>query len=167
MIRYDDANWFYQAMRRMADPAPMAWFYSHTLHHIDRFIFRLTRGRHTFANLIAGLPVVMLTTLGAKSGERHTQPVAGLPDGERMAVIGSNFGQRHHPGWYHNLRANPRASINVGGVTKDVVAYEAKGAERERLWQLGLEVHPAWAHYERRVSRYRHIPIMVLTPVKE
>jgi deazaflavin-dependent oxidoreductase (nitroreductase family) len=150
-------------IRRQAGAAPMARLLARTFHHLDRLVFRLTKGRLTFAHLITGLPVVMLTTTGAKSSKPRTLPVLGIPDGERMAVMASNWGQCRHPGWYYNLRANPRASVTVGDVTRAVSAYEAEGEERERLWQRGLEFNPAWVGYQRRAAN-RRFPVMVLTP---
>jgi deazaflavin-dependent oxidoreductase (nitroreductase family) len=163
VVSYEDANPFHRLMRWQAATAPMSRLWARTLHHLDRLVFRLTKGRHTFVNLVSGLPVVMLTTTGAKSRKPRTLPVLGIPDGERMGIIASNWGQRRHPSWYHNLRTNPRASISVEGVSSDVLAYEAEGEERDRLWQRGLEVYPGWVGYERRASN-RRIPIMVLTP---
>lgn len=166
VLRYDDANLIYRVMRWQAGTAPMAWFWAHTLHHVDRPVFRLTRGRHTFASLVSGLPVIMLTTVGARSGRLRTVPVLGLPDGDAMVVVASNYGQRRHPSWYHNLRGEPRAWISVRGLTRSVVAREAEGEERERLWRRGLEVYPGWTGYERRAFN-RRIPVMVLTPTGE
>ena len=141
----------------------MSWVYVRVLHHIDRPLYRLTRGRHSFVSLVSGLPVVMLTTTGARTRQQRVSPVVGLPDGDNLAVIASNWGQRHHPAWYHNLRAHPDAIVAVGGVTRRVRASEAIGEERERLWRRALAVYPGWAAYERRV-RHRRIPVMVLTP---
>jgi deazaflavin-dependent oxidoreductase (nitroreductase family) len=69
----------------------------------------------------------MLTTTGARSGLVRTLPVLGLPDGDGMILIASNFGRPHNPSWYHNLRANPQATIAVGGVSRAVVARELDG----------------------------------------
>jgi deazaflavin-dependent oxidoreductase (nitroreductase family) len=153
-------------MVRMAATRPMSWFYARTIHHVDRIVFRLTGGRHTFVALASGLPVVMLTTTGARSGAPRSVPVLGIPVGERVAVIGSNYGQRHHPAWYHNLRANPRASITMNGVTRAMEGREASDEERERLWRRGLEIYPGWSIYEQRAST-RQIPIVVLSPVAD
>ena len=112
---------------------------------------------------MTGLPVVMLTTVGVRSKRPRTLPLLGLPDGERTVVIASNYGQRRHPAWYLNLRADPEATITAGGVSRRVVAREAEGDERERLWRLGLAVYPGWAGYERRASN-RRIPVMMLSP---
>ena len=144
----------------------MSWVYVRVLHHVDRPIYRLTGGRQTFVSLATGLPVVMLTTTGARTGRQRVWPVLGLPDDDNLVVIASNWGQRHHPAWYHNLRAHPDAIVAVGGVTRRVRASEAIGEERERLWRRALAVYPGWAAYERRV-RHRRIPVMVLTPVTD
>ena len=112
------------------------------LHRIDRPVYRLTRGRHTFASLVSGLPVVMLTTTGARSGQRRSVPVLGLPTDDGLAVIASNYGQRRHPAWYHNLRANPEGEVTVEGATRRFRAREAEGERRDRIWRAALEVYP-------------------------
>ena len=165
-MRYREANPIQRFMRWSAATAPMSWLYVRVLHHIDRPIHRLTRGRHSFVSLVSGLPVVMLTTTGAKTRQQRVSPVIGLPDGDNLVVMASNWGQRHHPAWYHNLRAYPEATVTVGGVARRVRASEAIGEERERLWRRGLEVYPGWAAYERRVP-HRRIPVMVLAPVTD
>ncbi|MGE5635989.1 MAG: nitroreductase family deazaflavin-dependent oxidoreductase [Nocardioidaceae bacterium] len=124
---------------------------------------RLTRGRHTLASLVSGLPVVTLTTTGARSGEPRTVPVLGLPTPDGVAVIASNWGQRRHPDWYHNLRANPVGQITVGGVTRRFRAEEATGEERDRIWEEGLRIYPGWGQYEARAS-HRRFTVFVLRP---
>ena len=162
-MRYGEANPFRRFMRNLAATAPMSWLFARTLHHVDRPVFRLPGGRLTFANLVSGLPVVMLSTTGGKSGIERTVPLLGLPDGEVLAVIASNHGARRHPAWYLDLLANPEATLSVAGRTRRVVTREAEGGERERLWRLGLAVYPGWAGYERRAGEGR-IPVMVLSP---
>ena len=134
------------------------------LHHLDRLTCRLTRGRHTFTSWLSGVPVVMLTTTGAKTGQQRTSPVIAVPDGDNLVVIGSNWGQRQHPAWYHNLCAHPAATVTVGGVRRRVQAHEALGEERERLWQRDLEVYPGRTAYERRAPGSAHPPVVVLAP---
>jgi deazaflavin-dependent oxidoreductase (nitroreductase family) len=85
-----------------------------------------------------------------------------MPDGERLVVIASNYGRQHNPAWYYNLRADPRASIEIGGVTRDVVAHELHGAERERYYQRGVDVYPGFTLYERRA--HREIPVLAFDP---
>lgn len=160
---YADANPFYRFMWSFAATAPVSWLFARTLHHIDLLVFRLTKEQHTFVSRVSGLPVIMLTTTGAKSGKSHTLPLLGFPDGERMVVIASNYGRLNHPSWYYNLLANPEAEINVDGTMRRVVAREIEGEERQRLWRRGLEVYPGWSGYERRAGG-RRIPVMVLSP---
>ena len=88
--------------------------------------------------------------------------VLGLPDGDRVVVVASNYGRPHHPNWYYNLLANPRASIEIGGVARRVVAHELDGAERERCYQRGVDVYPGFTLYQRRVRR--RIPVLALDP---
>jgi deazaflavin-dependent oxidoreductase (nitroreductase family) len=165
-VRYREANPFQRFMRWSAATAPVSWLYVRVLHHIDRLIYRLTRGRHTFVSWVSGLPVVMLTTTGAKTGQQRVWPVLGVPDGDNLVVMASNWGQRHHPAWYYNLRAHPTATVTMGGVSRRVRAHEASGDERERLWQWGLEVYPGYAAYERRAAN-RRIPVVVLASMSD
>jgi deazaflavin-dependent oxidoreductase (nitroreductase family) len=148
-------------MRRFAASGPGSWFFARVLHHIDRPIFRLTGGRHTLASLVSGLPVVMITTTGARSGVERTLPVLGLPTPDGLAVIASNYGQERHPSWYYNLRANPQGYVTVDGVRSAFRASEAEGDVRARIWQEGLSVYPGWSQYERRAS-HRQIAVFVL-----
>ena len=91
-MRHRDANPIQRFIRWSAATAPVSWLYMRVLHHIDRPIYRLTRGRHTAVNLVSGLPVVMLTTTGAKTGQQRVWPVLGLPDGDNLVVMASNWG---------------------------------------------------------------------------
>jgi deazaflavin-dependent oxidoreductase (nitroreductase family) len=159
-----EANPVQRLVRVSAAWGPMSWFYARTLHHLDRAVYRMTRGRATFASWVAGLPIVMLTTTGAKSGRRHTLPLVAVPERERLIVIASNYGQSRNPAWYHNLRANPRATIAFEGSNRDVVARELAGPERERHYARGIEIYPGWRQYRKRAA-HRQIPVMELTPV--
>jgi len=160
---YVDANAIQRLLRSFAASGPGSWLFARILHHIDRPVYRLTRGRHTFASLVSGLPVAMLTTTGARSGLPRTVPVLGLPLSDGLAVIASNYGQERHPSWYYNLRANPTGEVDFDGVKRRFCATEARGERRERIWQQGLRVYPGWSQYERRASD-RRIAIFVLGP---
>ena len=158
---FADANAIQRLLRRFAASGPGSWLFARILHHIDRPVYRLTGGRHTFAALVSGLPVVMLTTTGARSGLQRTVPVLGLPTSDGIAVIASNYGQAHDPAWYYNLRADPAGEIAVDGERRRFRAVEAQGDQRDRIWQQGLRVYPGWSQYERRASN-RRIAIFVL-----
>ena len=163
-VKYQDANPIQRFLRWSAATAPVSWLYLRVVHHIDRLSYRLTRGRHTLSGWLSGLPVIILTTTGAKTGQQRTSPVVGVPDGDNLVVVASNWGQRHAPGWYYNLRAHPTATVTVGAVSRRVRAREAIGDERDRLWQRDLEFYPGRAAYERRAAN-RRIPVVMLTPV--
>jgi deazaflavin-dependent oxidoreductase (nitroreductase family) len=163
-IVYDEANGLQKLVRRFAAGGPGSWLFARVAPQIDRPVHKLTRGRHTFASLISGLPVVMLTTTGAKSGQQRTVPVLGIPTSDGLAVIASNWGQRRHPAWYHNLRAHPEAEIAVDGDRRRVRAVEADEERRSRIWEEGLRVYPGFGQYERRASQ-RRISVFVLEPV--
>ncbi len=133
------------------------------LHHIDRIVFRRTQGRETFTSWVTGLPIVMLTTTGAKSGSRRTPPRDRNPS--RRSTRGYRVGlrRRHNPAWYHNLRAYPGASVFVDGASRDVVACELTGDERERWCARGIGIYPGWRYYRKR-AKPRQIPVVELRP---
>jgi deazaflavin-dependent oxidoreductase (nitroreductase family) len=160
---FERANPVQRAVRQFASSGPGAWLFARLAYRIDRPVYRLTRGRHTFATLVSGLPVVLLTTTGARTGQPRTVPVVGLPTADGFAVIASNFGQRPQPGWYHNLRANPEGSVSVDGRSRRVRALEVEGERRRRIWEVALRVYPGWSEYERRAS-HRRIAVFVLEP---
>ncbi len=105
-------------------------------------------------------PLLLLTHRGAKSGTMRTNPLAYFPDGDRYVIVASKGGAPTNPDWYHNLVAEPSATVEVGTERFDVVARAAEGAERERLWALITESNRSFAGYEERTSR--RIPVIVL-----
>jgi deazaflavin-dependent oxidoreductase (nitroreductase family) len=163
-LTYSKANRLQRLIRRFASGGPGSWLFARFAHRIDRPVYRLTRGRNTFGGLVGGLPVVMLTTTGARTGQPRTVPVLGLPTEDGLVVIASNFGQHRHPGWYHNLRANPEGAVTIDGAKRRFRAVEAEGERRQRIWRTGLEVYPGFSQYEKRAS-HRDIAVFVLEPV--
>ena len=107
-----------------------------------------------------GAPLLLLTTTGAKSGERRTTPVMYLPDGERMVIFASMAGAPTNPAWYHNLLAKPSATVEVGTETVEVDASVTTGEERERLFNRQAELYPQFADYARKTTR--EIPVIAL-----
>ncbi len=113
---------------------------------------------------VAGWGEVSLLLLhhrGAKSGVDRVNPVAYLADNGRFVIFASKAGAPTNPGWYHNLKANPQTTIEVGSDTVAVTAREASGDERERLFSTQMERAPAFAEYQAKTTRV--IPVMVLT----
>jgi deazaflavin-dependent oxidoreductase (nitroreductase family) len=109
-----------------------------------------------------GAPLLLLTSTGAKSKQPRTTPVMYLPDGERMVIFASKAGAPTHPSWYHNLLANPSATVEVGTETVEVVARVADGDERERLYTRQSALHPQFDDYQQKTTR--QIPVVVLEP---
>ncbi len=109
-----------------------------------------------------GAPLLLLHSTGAKSGQLRVNPVMYLADGDNYVVFASKAGAPTSPDWYHNLVANPTASIEVGDATINVVAKVAEGDTRERLWSLQKKLYPGFAEYEAKTSR--QIPVLVLEP---
>lgn len=125
-----------------------------------RMLYRVANGR--VGNRFAGTPMYLLITKGRKSGKERANPLLFLEDGDNYAVAASNFGHDNHPAWYLNLKADPNARIDLGSETIDVVAEEADGEERERLWERFTEIYNGYQEYEKRTDR--RIPVVVLRP---
>jgi deazaflavin-dependent oxidoreductase (nitroreductase family) len=128
---------------------------------VDRAIHRLTRNRFGLL-AIAGLPQVMLTVRGRKSGAPRTTPLLCTPHEGKFLIAGSNWGAPKLPVWVLNLRANPDAEVLYKGRRIPVQAREATGEERERLWEVLVRGWPNYEKYAERTDRL--IPIFELTP---
>ena len=131
-----NANGLQQIMQAVASSRPGAWMFSKTIHQQDKVLFKATGGRLTVPSVLAGLPVVMVTTTGAKTGQSQTMPLLGIPVGDNLAVIGSNYGQKSTPGWGFNLEA-------------------------DRVFELAGAVYPGYAKYRIRAD-HRVIKVFVL-----
>ncbi len=107
-----------------------------------------------------GAPVLLLSATGAKSGERRTTPVMYLPDDDRMVIFASKGGAPTNPAWYHNLLANPAATVEVGSETFPVDAVVTSGEERERLYARQAELYPQFAEYAQKTTR--EVPVVAL-----
>jgi deazaflavin-dependent oxidoreductase (nitroreductase family) len=129
---------------------------------VSRLVFRLLGDRMK----VQGQPLLLLTTVGAKTGQHRRSIVARFPDPDHPGawlVIGSNTGAVRHPSWCYNLAKNPdRASITVGGETLKVQAESLEGAERDEAWKRVVSAAPGFARYE--TTTDRRIPIIRLTP---
>jgi deazaflavin-dependent oxidoreductase (nitroreductase family) len=133
---------------------------------LDRAVAWLTGGRFTMTTLVTGLPMVQLTTTGARSGRLRTVFLVGMAHGDDVILIASNFGQKRHPAWYHNLTADPQVMLSVAGQSARLYrAREAVGAERQRLWREVVDLYPGYARYARRAGS-RQIPVILLAPLE-
>ena len=119
-------------------------------------LYRLTGGS------LGGKTTLLLTTIGRKSGQERDTPLFHFRDGDRYIVIASNGGATKHPTWWLNLKANPRARIQIGKQIIPVTAQQAIGDERKRLWSIIEEKYTNFVEYQKRTER--EIPVIILTP---
>jgi deazaflavin-dependent oxidoreductase (nitroreductase family) len=128
---------------------------------LDRLIQRITRGHWSILRM-AGLPNLMLTVVGRRSGVPRSTPLLCVPYGEGQLVAGSNFGGAKPPVWVLNVRAADTVTVSIGGRTHRAVARELGGEERADVWQHMLQTWPNYARYAERTGRV--IPVFWLTP---
>ena len=140
-------------VRRVIATRPVAWLLARTIHHVDGATLRLSGGRTTASAVLSGLPIIELTTTGARSGRPRTVPLVGIPDGERLILIASNWGQAKHPAWYYNVKAHPDVSVGRDGQTQRYVAREVTGEERDRCWARAVALYPGYRGYAERAGR--------------
>ena len=108
-------------------------------------------------------PLLLLTTLGAHSGEERTSPMMFVRDGGRLLVIASNMGSAKHPAWFHNLVAHPQVTVEVPGDTFSAAAAPLEGDEHDRAWAQIVADHPFFADHQKQTDRT--IPIVALERV--
>lgn len=125
--------------------------------------FRANKGQ--VGGPFQGARLLLLTTVGARTGAEHTTPLGYLPDGDRLLIIASAGGSPRHPAWYHNLLANPQVTVENGLYTHQAKAVVLEGEERDRLFARALETDPGWGAYEERSGRT--LPVVALLPIYE
>lgn len=135
---------------------------SRTMPTMDALTLTLTRGRTTYTEGVAALPTIYLTTRGAKTGEPRTVPLLAVVIGDDLAVIGSNWGRARHPGWVHNLLADPHATVARHDRHLEVVAREATGADADRIWAAARVLYRGYRTYPAR-TQGRTIRVFLLT----
>ncbi|MFI7364541.1 nitroreductase family deazaflavin-dependent oxidoreductase [Streptomyces sp. NPDC050149] len=117
----------------------------------------------TKGTTMRGMPVIVLTTLGARSGKIRKTPLMRVEHNGSYAVVASLGGAPRHPVWYHNLTADPRAELQDGPVRRDMTAREVTGDEKALWWERAVEAYPDYADYQEKTDR--EIPVLVLEPV--
>ena len=122
------------------------------------------RSGGTEGTTMRGLPVVVLTTLGARSGQIRKTPLMRVEHDGRYAVVASLGGAPKHPVWYYNLLAHPEVELQDGPVKQDMVARELSGEEKVRWWERAVAAFPDYADYQQRTDR--EIPVFVLEPAR-
>jgi deazaflavin-dependent oxidoreductase (nitroreductase family) len=140
---FADANVFHRAIRTMAVTKAGRLLFRPTAHRLDQLVSKLTGGKRSFAGIAGGLPAVILTTTGAKSGKPRTVALLGIPHPDGVAVVATNYGAAKHPAWYHNLKANPAATVTIEGDTWDATAASPHPASATRSGRRASKSSPA------------------------
>jgi F420H(2)-dependent quinone reductase len=126
-------------------------------------VYRASGGR--LGQTIPGVPgkMLLLDHVGAKSGTKRTSPLLYIEDGEDVVIVASKGGFPKHPAWFHNLKANPDTTAQIGSERRKVHAHVATSEERERLWPMAVKAYHGYADYQSR-SKGREIPLVILEP---
>jgi F420H(2)-dependent quinone reductase len=141
------------------DLADRSWPVLRRLMGVHTAVYRATRGR--IGHRFPGLPsMLLLDHTGAKSGVRRTSPLLYIRDGDDLVIVASKGGYPKNPAWFHNLRANPDTSVQVGSERRPVRARVANPQERTRLWPRIVAAYPTYEDYQRRTGR--EIPLVIL-----
>jgi deazaflavin-dependent oxidoreductase (nitroreductase family) len=136
-------------------------FTARRVNDLHRTVFRLSNGR--IANRGMGMPVVMLTTTGRKTGKQRTSMLTSpVQDGDRYVLVASNGGDDRDPAWLLNLRANPTVEATIDGTTRAMTARVASSDEKAELWPRVVAKYKGYANYQTRTDR--DIPLVILTP---
>lgn len=122
--------------------------------------FEASNGRE--ANTMRGMPIIVLTTVGAKTGKLRKTPLMRVEHDGQYAVVASLGGAPRNPVWYHNIKQHPRVALQDGAVKREYQAREVTGAEKARWWARAVDAYPDYANYQKKTSR--QIPVFVLTP---
>ena len=157
MIRKPNA--LQKLLHRVFMLRPVTEFFSTRINGIDQAILRLTKGKYTGSEIM-GWNIIQLTTIGAKSREPRTIPLAAFFDEERIVLVASSFGWKQHPAWYYNLKAHPECKVNWRERTGTYLAREASGDEYNKYWKLAVSYYEGYEKYRERADR--KIPVIVL-----
>jgi deazaflavin-dependent oxidoreductase (nitroreductase family) len=152
-----------RAMQRVVATTPGAAVHRTIAARLDTPIMKATGGRVTLA--VGAVPVVVLTTTGARSGRRRETPLSYFTDGDDVILTASNYGGARHPGWYHNLLSHPECELHLGRRGGRFVARETKGDERDRLFALAADLYLGYPKYAERTDRT--IRMLRLAPAPE
>ncbi len=165
-MHYPQIPWWQRLVQKLASIEVISSrLLSKNLHKLDNAALSLSRGKRNLTTMLTGLPVVVITTTGARSGMPRTIPLAGIPDGEKIILVPTHFGQKTYPGWYYNLQTNPRAHLHRNGDQKEYIARIADLEEQQRYWDLAVHYYPGYEAYQKR-SGGRKIPLFILEPTE-
>lgn len=150
--RYPERNAVRRGVVRFATTPAVSWLSARVLPTLDRLVLRFTDGRTSLSEIAAGTPVIVLTTRGARSGEPRTSHLLGIPVGDTLALIGTNFAEAQTPSWVHNLLVNPRATVTYRRSRVVVSAREVSGPEYEQVYAAASLIYPGYVAYRTRLT---------------
>jgi F420H(2)-dependent quinone reductase len=132
---------------------------------LHTLVYRASGGR--LGHTLPGVPgqMLLLDHVGAKSGAKRTSPLLYIEDGKDVVIVASKGGYPKHPAWFHNLKANPDTTVQIGPERRAVHARVATAEERKRLWPMAVKTYRGYEEYQSR-SKGREIPLVVLEPRK-
>ena len=159
-------NLLRRAVKAFGGSRPGAWLFARMLRHLDDLVLRLSRGRTSAPQLLAGLAVLELTTTGRKSGQPRTSHLIGFPRGESIALLGTNFGQESTPAWVFNLEADPAATVTYRDRSVEVVARPATEAEVEQVVTEAARAYVGYRKYRERIGTSRRLRVFLLDEVR-
>ena len=148
-------------MAKTPNPPNALWPLINRMFGAHTALYRASRG--VIGHRVPGLPpMLLLDHRGAKSGVERTTPLVYLADGDNHVIVASKGGHAKHPAWFHNLKANPNTTIQVGSRKIPVRAKVATAAQHKRLWPKLVEIWSDYAVYQKRTDR--KIPLVILEP---
>jgi deazaflavin-dependent oxidoreductase (nitroreductase family) len=156
-------NPFQRAIQSFASSRPGAWLFSRILRHLDNVVGRISRGRTSTPRLLAGIPVLVVTTVGRKSGLPRTSHLIAVPYDGSLALLGTNFGQPATPAWVLNLEADPHATVTHALQSRDVVARPASEDEQAAVLAASAQVYGGYLKYQQRIT-HRRLRVFLLDP---
>lgn len=159
--RHGRANAVHRLAQWFASTRPGAWAFSKSLRHLDDLVARVSGGRTSAPELLAGLSVLELTTTGRKSGRRRTSHLIAVPYADTLALLGTNFGSPATPAWVLNLEADPRTTVTHRGTSLEATARAATPEERSAVLAGSARVYGGYLKYQQRITG-RHLRIFIL-----
>ncbi|MFK0150977.1 nitroreductase family deazaflavin-dependent oxidoreductase [Streptomyces sp. NPDC090499] len=136
------------------EPSPAAW----VREQVE--LYESSGGKEGTTLMDTGMPVILLTTLGVKSGKIRKTPLMRVEHGGKYAIVASQGGAPKHPVWYFNVKSHPLVELQDGAVKQDMTAREVTGAEKAEWWDRAVAAYPPYADYQEKTSR--EIPVFVL-----
>lgn len=161
--RHRPPNALQRGLQKLASTEKGALAASKFLPRADKTVHRVTKGKVSLPQVFTALPVVMVTTVGRKSGQKRTTPLVAIPVGDDLALLGTNFGGAKTPAWALNLEVDPSVEVEYSGRSSRAVARHADDSEREQVWEGAGRIYGGYDQYQQRITD-RDIRIFVLDP---